>query len=74
MDFEEWLETGHRNGWCGAPVCVPHDGIPTTEEEDEDIDMCLHVVRLYVDDDERRNVEANHAPSLWRGSNRGWGR
>lgn len=73
-DFEQWVKWGYDQGWIGAPVCLPHDGIPTTEAEDEDPDLCLHIVRLYEDDIQRREVEDNHSPTTWRASNRGWGR
>ena len=72
--FESWLQTGYENGWVGAPICYTHDGLPTTEEEDaefEESDPCIHILRLYYDEDEKRGVEENHSPSQWRASNRG---
>lgn len=75
MNFEEWLEYGWKQGWCGAPVCSTHDGTPTTAAEDEEWfeggDPCLHVIRLYEDEEQKRDVEENHSPSRWRASNRG---
>lgn len=71
-DVEQWLRWGYERGWCGPPVCGPHDGLPLTEDEDEDPDQCWHIIRLYADDDEKNNVEDNHSPSVWRASNRGW--
>lgn len=73
MTFEEWLELGFNNGWVGPEVCITHDGLPTTEEEDEDDgDPCIHVIRLYEDADMKHAVEENHSPSLWRAANRGY--
>lgn len=75
MDFETWLKVGYENGWCGAPVCYTHDGLPTSEAEDnvwmEDDDICMHIIRLYEDEAHKRGVEENHSPSQWRASNRG---
>ena len=74
MDFEEWLRIGIENGWAGPPVCYTHDGLPTSEAEDtefEESDPCIHVIRLYDDADQKEGVESNHAPSVWRATNRG---
>lgn len=75
MDFETWLKVGYESGWCGAPVCYTHDGLPTSEAEDsvwvEGDDPCLHIIRLYEDEQQKRDVEDNHSPSQWRASNRG---
>lgn len=74
MDFDTWLKVGYENGWVGAPICYTHDGLPTTEQEDEEFDEhdpCVHILRLYADEDEKRDVENNHSPSQWRASNRG---
>jgi hypothetical protein len=73
-DFDAWLALGMEKGWAGAAVCHTHDGLPTTEAEedeawDEDSDgeyPCIHVVRLYEDLGVRDAVEQNHAPSVWR--------
>lgn len=53
-------------GFCGPAVCCIHDGVPTTAEEDEDDEPCLHILRLYPDDETRQSVESNHSPSVWR--------
>jgi len=76
MDFEAWLKFGYEKGWCGAPVCYTHDGLPTSEAEDnawleEGYDICLHIIRLYEDEQHKRDIEKNHSPSQWRASNRG---
>lgn len=75
MDFEEWLAYGLGKSWVGAPVCVTHDGLPMTASEEEDLDdggdPCVHGLRLYDDRETRRQVEQNHAPTVWRALNRG---
>jgi hypothetical protein len=74
-DFEEWLAYGHGMGWVGAPLCLMHDGLPMTASEEAEIDdggdPCVHGLRLYEDETVRQDVESNHAPSVWRASNRG---
>lgn len=75
MDFEEWIKTGIENGWCGPAICYTHDGFPTSEHEDAEFedgaDPCMHVIRLYEDYNQKKSIEANHSPSVWRASNRG---
>ena len=74
MDFEEWLRIGIENNWAGPAVCFTHDGLPTTRAEDEEFDNgdpCIHIVRLYDDESQKREVEENHSPSVWRATNRG---
>lgn len=69
MTFEEWMTHGIKQGWCGPPVCHTHDGVPTTQQEDEDFDEaepCVHIIRLYESLEQRDEVEANHSPSQWR--------
>lgn len=57
IDFETWLQTGIENGWCGPAVCYTHDGLPTSASEDcefeEGEDPCMHVIRLYDDEEHR---------------------
>lgn len=75
MDVVDWLEYGYANGWCSPPVCFIHDGFPTSIFEDaemEESDPCLHMVRLYDDEQHKNEVEANHPPSQWRALNQGW--
>ena len=74
MTFEEWIQVGFDNGWTGPPVCVTHDGFPSTASEDEEFetgDPCLNGLRLYGSPEEKRLVEENHAPSVWRATNSG---
>lgn len=70
LSFEEWMRVGIERGWCGPPVCYTHDGLPTTETDDAEWDAgsdpCIHIVRLYEDEEHKRAVEANHSPSNWR--------
>ena len=70
ITFDNWIQFGIEQGWCGPPVCSTHDGTPTTEAEDNEFDdgadPCLHVVRLYEDTTVKAAVEANHPPTLWR--------
>jgi hypothetical protein len=71
-DFDTWLRQGMEQGWCGPAVCFTHDGLPTTNAEDEEFDLgdpCLHILRLYSDDITRKGVEKNHSPSVWRRTN-----
>lgn len=75
MDFEEWLQFGINKGWCGAPVCETHDGLPMTEDEstafESGEDPCIHIIRMYEDPETKAGVEENHSPSIWRATNRG---
>ena len=68
-DFDDWIAFGIKMGFCGPPVCSTHDGIPTSEEEDEqweEFDPCIHVIRPYTEESHKIAVEINHAPSKWR--------
>lgn len=70
LSFESWLEAGIEAGYCGAVLCVMHDGMPMTADADdraeEGDDPCVPMVRLYESIAERKAVEANHSPSVWR--------
>lgn len=67
LTAEQWIAYGIKEGWCGPPVCVMHDGIPMTEEEElDDYDPCMTVIRLYDDEAMRDGIEQNHSPSVWR--------
>lgn len=65
-DFDAWLRSGMEHGWVGPPICQTCDGTPTTEAEDDDDAICVHVLRLYKDAAQRVAVETNHSPSKWR--------
>lgn len=74
MTFDEWHKIGFEAGFCGPAVCITHDGLPTTEDEDgelSDFDPCIHILRLYEDQTMKTGVEANHSPTVWRASNAG---
>lgn len=66
----EWLTIGVTNGWCSPPVCITHDGYPTTLEEDEEFneghDPCIHIIRPYSSTEELQAVEQNFSPACWR--------
>ena len=68
--FSEWITYGIAQGWCGAPVCYTHDGLPMSVTEDEEFgdggDPCLHVVRMYESEEHKKEVEEAHSPSQWR--------
>jgi hypothetical protein len=69
MTKDEWYQYGLDMGFIGPSVCITHDGYPTTADEDEEFeqsDPCLFVVRIYEDHEHRLAVESNHAPSVWR--------
>ena len=69
MDYNEWIQIGIKNNWCGPAVCYTHDGLPTSvqeEEEWEEGDPCIHIIRLYETADVKKEVEENHSPSTWR--------
>ena len=70
LTYNQWIAIGIEQGWCGPAVCYTHDGLPTTVPEEEDFedggDPCIHIVRLYSDNEVRLGVEYNHSPSNWR--------
>ncbi len=74
LEFDEWLAIGMSKSWIGPPVCYMHDGLPTSEDEDNMMDNgedpCFHILRLYEDEMHRLTIEMNHSPSQWRRS--GW--
>ena len=75
VTFEEWLQYGLDQSWCGPAVCVTHDGLPMTADEEQEmyeLDPCIHAIRLYEDEDTKIKVEENHSPSIWRATNAGY--
>jgi hypothetical protein len=73
--FDEWLQEGITLGFCGPTICYTHDGLPLTQEEDEQFeegDPCVHMLRLYEDRETKIAVEENHSPSVWRATNSGF--
>jgi hypothetical protein len=74
MTYDEWIALGIINGWTGPAVCYTHDGLPTTQAEDEEFEMgdpCIHILRLYDDAEVKQAVQENHSPSVWRATNNG---
>ena len=69
MAFDDWMEFGIKQGWCTAPVCLTHDGEPTTVEEDaefeEGSDPCIHIIRMCEDGAHQQAILENHSPSNW---------
>jgi hypothetical protein len=76
MEYEEWLEYGWQQGWVSPPTCYTHDGLPMTEDEDEEFgegfDPCVYIIRVYEDQNHRLAVEYSDSTLSWRASNRGW--
>ncbi len=71
MTFDEWLQIGLDNGFCGPAVCETHDGFPMSDEEWAIADLdgeppCMHMIRLYQDDEHKKAIEDAHSPSQWR--------
>ena len=73
MTFDEWVRIGYERGWVSPPVCETHDGLPLSEAEAEDMEPCIHIMRLYESPEHKAVVESEHAPSVWRATNQGWG-
>lgn len=75
MQYEEWIRIGVEAGWCTAPVCYTHDGVPMTSSEEEmwveGDDPCIHIIRMCEDPEQQKAVEEAHSPSSWRRSNQG---
>jgi hypothetical protein len=70
ISFDAWMELGLQRGFVGPPICYTHDGLPTTPEEDEMFNSgdepCIHIIRPYESEQQKKAVEENHAPTLWR--------
>lgn len=70
MTFNEWLQIGINNRWCGPAICDTHDGMPLTEDESEMMwdgqDPCIHIIRLYETPEHADSIEESHSPSMWR--------
>ena len=70
MTFNEWLQIGINNRWCGPAICETHDGMPLTEDESEMMwggqDPCIHIIRLYESPEHAKGIEESHSPSMWR--------
>jgi len=70
ITFDEWLEIGMAENWCGPAVCYTHYIFPMSEEEDNEFadgsDPCMHMIRLYEDSENKQLIEEAHSPSQWR--------
>jgi len=70
LSFDEWMEIGLRQGWTTPPLCYTHDGLPTTPNEDQAFedgdDICIRIMRLYANPQEKADCEENHSPTAWR--------
>lgn len=70
LSLEQWLEIGLRAGYVSPPVCMNHDGYPTTITEDAEMidgsDPCIFLMRIYENDAHREAVEANCPATQWR--------
>lgn len=70
MTFDEWIQEGMRNGWCGVPVCETHDGLPMTKQEEDSVwdgdDPCVHILRLYESAEQKAAVDDNFFPYKYR--------
>lgn len=58
-DFYEWLEWGINKKWVSDVVCNTHDGLPMTDEEqnewEEGGDPCTHGIRVWIDNIDTRS-------------------
>lgn len=72
-NYYDWVRLSITKGWCGPPICLTHDGIPTTPEQDSQLDEghdpCINMIRIYEDPLEQLLVEDNHQETVWRKSN-----
>ena len=37
-----------------------------SDQEAEDDDICIHIIRLYSDAEQKASIERDHSPSQWR--------
>lgn len=61
MTLEEWIDYGIKNGWCTAPICYTHEGLPVNEREEKDFeegfDPCVVIMRMTENADEQKEIE-----------------
>ncbi len=75
MNIDQWIDLGYRNGWCTAPLCITHDGLPTSAEEDQQLDsddICITIIRLCDNHQHQTAINNNHSASQWRAHNLGF--
>ncbi len=67
MSFDEWLQYGIAQGWASKTVCSTHDGLPFTDEEEEQweqgLDPCVHAIRLFETKEDQENVSSRESRS-----------
>jgi hypothetical protein len=70
LTLEEWLEIGLKAGFTSPPICMMHDGLPTTITEDAEMldgsDPCIFLMRLYESPEHKEAIEANNSATQWR--------
>ena len=70
LTLEEWLEIGLKAGFTSPPICMMHDGLPTTITEDAEMldgsDPCVFLMRLYESPEHKEAIEANNSATQWR--------
>jgi hypothetical protein len=70
LSLEEWLEIGLKAEFVSPPVCMMHDGLPTTITEDAEMldgsDPCVFLMRLYESPEHKEAIEANVPATKWR--------
>lgn len=53
MTFPEWLAMGVNAGWISQGVCAMHEGLPMTDEEEQEFedggDPCQPALRVWVE-------------------------
>lgn len=73
MHYTEWIKLGIDNGWCTSTVCYTHDGVPMTEDEEQQFeqgdDPCIHISRMCETPEQQQQIEQTHSASAWRRTN-----
>lgn len=54
-ELYDWIEKGIQRGWASDVVCVTHNGLPGTPEEekdwDEGYDPCVPGIRIWLEEE-----------------------
>ncbi len=70
LTLEQWLEIGLKAGYTSPPVCMLHEGLPTSITEDAELldgtNPCIYLMRLYESSEHKEAVEANVPATKWR--------
>lgn len=68
--FYEWMKEGISKKYCGPPICYTHDGLPMTEQEENDWsfgdDPCINIIRLYESVEQADEIIERDSPTQWR--------